>query len=176
MKPILLTSIFAALSAPLVSSAADAIPMPDQAPLAGPIVKFHKGVTQGFFERYVPGLQCRPFAGEVLCMAKVDELSSLFVRNARCLEGKTITFTVRGSKAVAVSCHVDGDEAKRLGTAYGKRFGAPVVEQKDVPPMLARQQSWKIGDGDVFMITHFYGNNIRSEPINDFVIRMGPER
>lgn len=165
----------AAIAAAGVAQANDDVPLPHQMPLSGAIFKFHKGASQAFLERYIPDLKCQPFMGEVVCLAPVDEISQLFIRNVKCIGPRPISFSIKAGKAIAASCHVEQAEARRLSEAHGKRFGAAKVEQKDVPPMLGRQESWRIGGGDAFMVTHFYGQDTRGRAIDDYLVRMGPQ-
>ncbi|WP_404667123.1 hypothetical protein [Roseateles asaccharophilus] len=151
------------------------VPLPDQMPLSGAIFKFHKGASQEFLQRYLPDLKCQPFNGAVLCMTPVDEISQIFIRNVKCAPPRPITYTIRGGKAVSASCHVSAGEARRLNAEHSRRFGPPATAQKDVPPMLATRETWKIGNGDEVSITHFYGNDIQGRPIEDYVIGMAPQ-
>lgn len=172
MKRILLACLFVAIG---YAHAKDDVPLPDQMPLTGAILKFHKGASQAFLERYIPDLKCQPFQGTVLCSTPVDEISQIFVRNVKCAGPKPITYTIKNGKAVSVSCHVEEREARRLSALYSKSFGQSAKQQKDFPPMLARQEVWNIGGGDQFTVMHFYGNNVRGEPIKDYMVRMAPQ-
>ncbi len=148
------------------------VPLPHQMPLTGVIFKYHKGASQAFLERYIPGLRCQPFMGSIVCLTPVDDISSIFIRGVRCVPPQEISFTLKQGKAVGASCGVTADQAKQLSAAYRKLFGAPKQERKGVMEMNSDHESWQIGGGDILTITHWSGRNVSGLPIEKYDVRM----
>ena len=170
MKAKLFAFIMTIIS-PALTAHADSIPMPHQIEFSSGLVKYPKEASQETLERYIPGLTCQNFMGDVLCIGETNAFSNMFIRGAKCSSAGEITFTLKGNKTVGALCGLEKASASELFEKYTSKYGEPRSTNDNINGMIVAHKEWVVG-GELHTIIHYGGIDINGAALDKYSINI----
>lgn len=152
----------------------DTIPMIDQIPFAGDVVRYPRGANQATLEKYIPELKCQDFMGDFMCVSEPSPIAVVFIRGVYCDKSKAVTFSLKDGQVVSASCDIDGGTAREVERYYSEKFGKPSEDTKQVDRMTSFHQTWSV-ESESLGLTHWSGNDINGAALDSYTIHVGRE-